>query len=140
MTISVLLVDDNVALREIFGMYLVSAGYNVVEASDGESALRLARNETITLAVIDVILPGRNGVSVLDALRRSSRMPILLISSLPESEVAWEVYGANGFMRKPLRPKELVSRVATLLASADKESPSETSLDTHASEASCGHA
>jgi DNA-binding response OmpR family regulator len=136
----VMIVDDNAALREILRVYLADAGYMIVETGDGENALRLAREEQIALAVLDVILPGCSGVAVLETLRHTSRMPVLLISSLSECEVAWKAYGANGFMRKPLRPKELVSRVTELLASAREESWQETSSVKDAPEALSGHA
>jgi DNA-binding response OmpR family regulator len=116
-------------------LYLTDAGYDVVEAGDGESALRLAEEKKIALAAVDVILPGYSGVAVLETLRTASTMPILLISSLSEKEVAWKTNGAQGFMRKPLRPKDLVSRVGALLAPASDESSEKTSSISHAFEA-----
>jgi two-component system, OmpR family, response regulator len=113
----VMLVDDNAALREILSLYLLDAGYEVLEAQDGEKALQLVRSQKVELTILDIMLPGGDELSVLHALRTFSQMPILLISSLPESEVIWETCGANGFMRKPLRPKELVSRVKALFES-----------------------
>ncbi len=111
----IMIVDDNAQLRELLGMYLTDAGYDITEAGDAESALAGMRARAIDLMVLDVVLPGRSGLFVLEEIRRSSRMPVLLISSLAESEIAWKTLGADGFLRKPLRPKELVSRVTRLL-------------------------
>ena len=114
---TVLVCDDEANLRELIRVSL-SPGYDVVEASDGEEALALARSLRPELVILDVMLPRMNGLSVLSELQRDpalAKTRVLVVTAQPDSqEEAW-ASGADGVVLKPFRPDELAEVAASLV-------------------------
>jgi DNA-binding response OmpR family regulator len=113
----VLVVEDEAPIREFVVTYLNDAGYETVEAVDGQSAIDLFVKNSIDLAIIDVNLPGISGHDVCKAIRKTSTMPILIVTALnrDEDELEGLSIGADDYITKPFNPKILVARVQTLL-------------------------
>jgi DNA-binding response OmpR family regulator len=117
---SVLVVDDDVMVRDVVGRYLGRAGYRVSVAGDGEEALRIAADSPPDLVVLDLMLPGLPGLEVARMLRQDSAVPIVMLTALGEEEdriVGLEL-GADDYITKPFSPRELVLRVASVLRRA----------------------
>lgn len=117
----ILVADDEDDVRDLVVYRLSRSGYDVVEARDGEEALRLAAGAPPDLAVLDVMMPKVDGYEVTRRLRAdaaTSRIPVILLTSRSqESDVShgFEV-GADDYLKKPFNPDELTARVRALLA------------------------
>ncbi|WP_038055653.1 response regulator transcription factor [Thermus amyloliquefaciens] len=115
----VLLVDDDPALLEVLGAYLRGAGFEVLEAKDGEKALELFPRAD--LVILDLMLPRLDGFKVLEEVRRERpELPILMLTARGEEEerVKGLELGADDYVVKPFSPKEVVARVKALLRRA----------------------
>lgn len=115
----VLLVDDDPALLEVLGAYLRGAGFEVLEAKDGEKALELFPRAD--LIILDLMLPKLDGFKVLEEVRRERpELPILMLTARGEEEerVKGLELGADDYVVKPFSPKEVVARVKALLRRA----------------------
>jgi DNA-binding response OmpR family regulator len=112
-----LVVDDDADARMTAANAIAPAGYRVVEASDGEAALEALRVQPIDVVVLDLGLPGRNGLDVLLSLRQHSDVPVLIVSATtdPTTRVAAFRFGADDFLVKPIFPAELVARMSTVM-------------------------
>lgn len=113
----ILIVDDDLALRELVRFALHRAGFATTEAADGRAALTRFAAEGADLVVLDVMLPELDGVEVCRALRRTSAVPILFLSSCAEEVdriVGLEI-GGDDYMAKPFSPRELVARIRAVL-------------------------
>ena len=113
----VLVVDDEPNIREVVGLYLRREGYAVVSATDGEEALGLFRRERPDLVVLDLILPGMDGIEVCRRMREERRVPLIMLTARGEEAdraVGLEA-GADDYVVKPFRPRELMARVSALL-------------------------
>ena len=113
----ILVVDDDAKIVRLVRMYLEREGWPVVEANDGRSALASVALEQPRLVVLDVMLPEVDGLSVAEALRRSSRTPVLMLSARGSTDDRIEglAAGADDYLTKPFSPGELVLRVRRLL-------------------------
>ncbi|MEB3324385.1 MAG: response regulator [Cyanobacteriota bacterium] len=114
---TLLVVDDEPAVRRVLVMRLQLAGYRVVCAEDGEEALELFHKEQPDLVVLDVMLPKLDGFAVCRRLRAESCVPIIFLSALDAiaERVAGLDLGADDYLPKPFSPKELEVRIATIL-------------------------
>lgn len=114
-----LVVEDEPAIRELIGLHLKLEGYGVVPSADGNEALRLARAEHFDLIVLDIMLPGLDGISLLGAIRRDSAnqdTPILMLTARREEadKVLGLETGADDYLTKPFGIREFVARVHAL--------------------------
>ncbi len=114
---SVLVVDDDPTVREVVVSYLRADGYDVKEAADGETALSMIRHERPDLVVLDVMLPGVDGLEVCRRIRTSTDLPVILLTALGsvQDRVAGLELGADDYLTKPFSPRELVLRAASVL-------------------------
>ena len=114
---TVLVVDDEPMLRNLLSHLLHLEGYKVLEAEDGVTALDVVATEHPDLVLLDVMLPARNGLDVLGELRRTSDVPVILVSARAEEDdrVAGLRLGADDYVTKPFSAAELSARVASLL-------------------------
>jgi DNA-binding response OmpR family regulator len=114
---SVLVVDDEPKIVEVVGDYLRSAGFSVTTAADGEGAIAMARARPPDLVVLDLGLPGRDGLDVARDLRRSSPVPIIMLTARREEtdRVLGLELGADDYLVKPFSPRELLARVRAVL-------------------------
>ncbi|XID94917.1 response regulator transcription factor [Paenibacillaceae bacterium WGS1546] len=116
---SVLIVEDQQVLREIMKEYLLDEGYRVLEASDGSQALELFREHEIDLIILDIMLPELDGWSVCRRIRKSSNVPILMLTSRSDEDdtlLGFEL-GADDYVVKPCSPPILLARAKRLLES-----------------------
>ena len=116
----VLVVDDDPTVREVVVSYLRAADHDVVEAGDGESALERHRDAPQDLVVLDLMLPGIDGIEVCRRLRQDGDVPVIMLTALGEETdrvVGLEV-GADDYVTKPFSPRELVLRVDSVLRRA----------------------
>jgi two-component system alkaline phosphatase synthesis response regulator PhoP len=117
----ILIVDDEPNIARLARDYLERAGFEALTAGDGTGALALARSRRPDLIVLDLGLPGTDGLDVIRALRRDSAVPIVVISARGEESdriVGLEL-GADDYLVKPFSPKELVARVRAVLRRTD---------------------
>ena len=122
MTASILIAEDDDDIRSLLRLYLEGEGYRVLEASDGAAALRLAREETPDMAVLDVMMPEMNGFELTRALRKYSDIPILILSakSQDNDKILGLNLGADDYIAKPFNPVEIVARVKAQLRRASR--------------------
>jgi two-component system alkaline phosphatase synthesis response regulator PhoP len=114
---TILVVDDEAGIVTLIRDYLENAGFRVLTARDGPTALACARAEKPDLIVLDLGLPGFDGLDVTRQLRRDSAMPIIMLTARGEESdklVGLEL-GADDYVVKPFSPKELVARVRAVL-------------------------
>jgi two-component system, OmpR family, alkaline phosphatase synthesis response regulator PhoP len=113
----VLIVDDDTKIVELVKLYLVRDGYAVLSAYDGQEALRLAREAHPDLIVLDIMLPGVNGLDITRTLRTESSVPIILLTAktTEQDRIAGLDLGADDYVTKPFSPKELAARVRAVL-------------------------
>ncbi|PPK66134.1 response regulator transcription factor [Actinokineospora auranticolor] len=114
---SVLVVDDDETVRDVVRRYLENAGYAVTVAGDGTEALRRCAAARPDLVVLDVMMPGPDGVEVCRRLRAADGPAVVLLTALGEEEdrVAGLEVGADDYVTKPFSPRELVLRVGSVL-------------------------
>jgi DNA-binding response OmpR family regulator len=117
---SVLVVEDDQTVRDVVRRYLEHAGMSVVEAADGRTGLALAHSGTPDLVVLDLMLPGMSGLDLCRELRRSSTVPVVMLTALGEEadRVAGLELGADDYIVKPFSPRELTLRVTRILERA----------------------
>jgi two-component system alkaline phosphatase synthesis response regulator PhoP len=113
----VLVVDDEPAIVEIVRDYLADAGYRVSTARSGEEALRQVRSIRPDLIVLDLGLPGLDGLDVARAIRQSRRIPIIMLTARADEadRVVGLELGADDYVVKPFSPRELLARVRAVL-------------------------
>jgi DNA-binding response OmpR family regulator len=117
MTKKILVIDDDSDILETCRDYLKSAGYEVITANDGLKGLTLARREKPDLIVLDLMLPGMEGLDVCRAIRRESDVPIIMLTARVEETdklIGLEL-GADDYITKPFSLRELVARVRVVL-------------------------
>jgi two-component system OmpR family response regulator len=114
---SILIVDDDPHIREVVRYALESAGHAVDAAEDGRAGLVAARSRAPELIVLDILMPGLDGIEVCRELRKTSSVPILFLSSKDDEidrVIGLEV-GGDDYVTKPFSPRELVARVKAML-------------------------
>lgn len=114
---TILVVDDEPKIVKTVRAYLENAGYRVVTANDGQMALTLFRHEKPALVVLDLGLPGMDGLDVARTLRRETNVPIIMLTArVDEADrlIGLEL-GADDYVTKPFSPRELVARVRAVL-------------------------
>jgi DNA-binding response OmpR family regulator len=118
---TVLVVEDEMKIARLVRDYLEHAGFEVIVAHDGDSAVASARGTRPDLIVLDLGLPGRDGLDVTRELRRSSSVPIVMLTARGDEadRVVGLELGADDYMVKPFSPKELVARVRAVLRRTD---------------------
>lgn len=113
----ILVVDDEAKIVKLVRSYLEQAGFAVVEAGDGQTALIQARREKPDLVVLDLGLPGIDGLEVARTLRRERETPIIMLTARIEDtdKIVGLELGADDYVTKPFNPRELVARVRAVL-------------------------
>jgi DNA-binding response OmpR family regulator len=116
----ILVADDDAHIVRLVELYLTKAGYRVVCAADGDEALRNVRDLHPDLLVLDVMMPGPDGMEITRSIRRSSDLPIIMLTarSSDVDRIAGLQFGADDYVTKPFNPVELVARVQTVLRRA----------------------
>ncbi|HEX4375984.1 MAG TPA: response regulator [Steroidobacteraceae bacterium] len=117
---TVLAVDDSASMRQMVGVTLRAAGYEVVEAADGDEALEYARKHRVDLVLADVNMPHMDGITLIAHLRTLPNYhltPLLLLTteSSPERKLQGKQAGATGWMVKPFHPEQLLATLERVL-------------------------
>lgn len=114
----ILVVDDDSRIRELLKRYLTQEGFEVYLAEDGKSLTRVMQRETVDLMVLDLMMPGEDGLSICRRLRAANeRLPIIMLTAKGEDVdriVGLEV-GADDYLGKPFNPRELLARIHAVL-------------------------
>jgi len=113
----VLTVEDDDSIRTVVKLALQDEGWGVLEAGNGEDALELFRAEGADVVLIDIMLPGMNGFEVCRSIRRTTDVPIIMVTARSDTHdvVAGLEAGADDYLTKPFEPKELSARIRALL-------------------------
>jgi two-component system OmpR family response regulator len=120
---SILIIEDEAALVAALSYNLRREGYDVASAGDGPEGLRLARSERPALVILDLMLPGMDGIDVCRRLRSQSTVPILILTAKSDEvdKVVGLEVGADDYMTKPFSVRELLARVRALLRRVEME-------------------
>lgn len=117
----ILIVDDEEQIRNILRMYLVREGYEISEAEDGEKGLKLFYEKPFDLVILDVMLPKKDGWSILREIKKYTETPVIMLTARDDSED--EVFGfemgADDYITKPFNNKVLLARVKSLLGKSN---------------------
>jgi len=113
MPAKVLIVDDETTIVDILAFNLRKEGYETIEANNGETGLRLALSENPDLVLLDIMMPGMDGLEVCKRLRKSSQVPVIMLTAKAEETdkvLSFEL-GADDYITKPFGVKEMLARV-----------------------------
>ncbi len=126
---TVLVVDDEPIVREVVVRYLAREGHETVEAADGDSARALLERSDPDLVVLDVMLPGTDGLDLCRWIRARSELPVIMLTARGEEadRIVGLELGADDYVTKPFSPRELAARVRSVLR---RSSPPESSVRT----------
>jgi two-component system alkaline phosphatase synthesis response regulator PhoP len=113
----ILVIDDEQSIRKLVSAYLRPEGYEVYTASDGTSGLKAARAYKPDLVVLDIMLPGMDGIELLSQLRRESDVYVIMLTAKAEEtdKIVGLSVGADDYVTKPFSPRELVARIKAAL-------------------------
>ncbi|MBF0815180.1 MtrAB system response regulator MtrA [Microbacterium paludicola] len=117
MTARILVVDDDTALAEMIGIVLRTEGFETLFCADGELAVDTWRQERPDLVLLDLMLPGKDGIEICTEIRAESGVPIIMLTARADTNdvVGGLEAGADDYIVKPFNPKELVARIRTRL-------------------------
>ncbi|HXV95348.1 MAG TPA: response regulator transcription factor [Gaiellaceae bacterium] len=146
MSTTVLVVDDEPIVREVVLRYLERDGFRTLEAGDGDTARRLLETESPGLVILDIMLPGIDGLELCRWIRARSDLPVILLTARGEEadRIVGLELGADDYVTKPFSPRELAARVRTVLrrttpdiGKAERLSFDELDLDARTREVAC---
>ena len=122
----VLVVDDDASVRALLARYLEVEGYQVEEAADGKEAMAAVTRQTPDLVLLDVMMPGEDGLDVLVRLRKTSDVPVILLTARGEEadRVLGLKLGGDDYIVKPFSPAELTARIGSVLRRGRRAAPS----------------
>jgi DNA-binding response OmpR family regulator len=125
---TVLVVDDEPVVREVVVKYLEREGFRTLEAGDGDSARDLLQRDSPGLVVLDVMLPGTDGLELCRWIRSRSDLPVIMLTARGEEadRIVGLELGADDYVTKPFSPRELAARVRTVLR---RSGPSDTKAE-----------
>lgn len=125
----ILLVDDDISLCELMSSYLSRSGFDVETCNDGEPSIEAARSNPPDLIVLDLMLPGMDGLTVCRHIRGFFDGPIVMFTALEEEidEVAGLETGADDYIKKPVSPRLLLARIRALLRRRDERATPKSS-------------
>jgi len=125
---NILLIDDDNELTELMHRFLTHEGFCVSSAPDGDAGLARIRQEAFDLAVVDVMMPGKNGMDVLRELRTFSQLPVIMLTARGEEmdRIIGLELGADDYVPKPCNPRELAARIRAVLRRYEAKGRQET--------------
>lgn len=117
MTHRIALIDDDAGLTDLLGAYLRAEGFDVTVASDGVSGVQLALSGSADVVVLDIMMPGRSGIETLRQIRRTSTVPVLMLTGRGDDldRILGLELGADDYVPKPCTPRELMARIRAIL-------------------------
>jgi two-component system OmpR family response regulator len=131
--VRLLLVDDEASLREPLADYLVRQGFVVRQAEDAAKARAALAEETPDLVLLDIMMPGEDGLSLCRHLAEARDLPVIMLTARgePTDRIVGLEIGADDYVVKPFEPRELVARIRSVLRRAAKAAPALTEEDAH---------
>lgn len=113
MAYTVLIADDDAQIRQLLSIYMAKDGYNVIEAENGVEALKACESEQIDMVLLDVMMPKMNGYQVIQKIRESNNVPIIMMSAKGQDEdkILGLDLGADDYIVKPFNPLEAMARI-----------------------------
>jgi two-component system response regulator VicR len=113
----ILIVDDESTIRDVLRRYLEREGFDVIDAADGQAALAAVESELPDLAVLDLMLPGMDGLTLAERLRELGQLPIVMLTAKGETadRIQGLELGADDYIVKPFSPREVVLRVKAVI-------------------------
>lgn len=113
----ILIAEDDLDIVELLTLYLESNSFKVISATDGEEAFNIIKNETVSLAIVDIMMPKMNGYELIKNIRNFSEIPIIITSakSMDNDKILGIDLGADIYITKPFNPLEVVAYVKSLL-------------------------
>ena len=113
----IMVVDDEMHIRELVRFYLDKAGFDTIEAANAEEALDIVENQYIDLAVVDIMLPGMDGFELVEQMRQYREFPVIMLTAKSQSKDKLRGFslGIDDYVTKPFDPDELMARVKTIL-------------------------
>ena len=127
--LKILVVDDESRMRKLVGDFLLKAGYEVMEAADGEAALDLFyANKEIALIILDVMMPKMDGWQVCREIRETSKVPVIMLTARSDEKDELQGFklGVDEYISKPFSPKILVARVEAILRRTNQTEENDT--------------
>jgi DNA-binding response OmpR family regulator len=126
----ILVVDDEANLRNLVGSYLRAEGFDVIEAGNGDEAIDQVRRRDPDLVILDVMMPGTDGIEALREIRRFSDVYVIMLTARAEEtdKVIGLSVGADDYLTKPFSPRELIARVKAVLRRARSGRPANEDL------------
>lgn len=114
---TILVVDDEKEIADLVEIYFSNEGYRVLKASDAAEAEKLLSENTVHLMILDIMMPGKDGMTLCRELRRCSDIPVLMLSARSQDidKIMGLTTGADDYLTKPFNPLELIARVKALL-------------------------
>ena len=127
----ILIVDDDININDLIDMYLKSVGYYTKKCFNGNDACNIIATHEIDLVILDVMLPGKDGIEVLKYIRKNSDIPVIMLTAKGEvfDKVLALELGADDYMVKPFESKELGARVKAVLRRADNKATNSKEID-----------
>ena len=128
---TVLVVDDEPIVRDVVVRYLERAGYRTLEAEDGDRARELLERESPNLVVLDLMLPGTDGLALCRWIRSTSQLPVIMLTARGEEadRIVGLELGADDYVTKPFSPRELAARVRSVLRRSTAAATEDERLD-----------
>lgn len=116
-TAHILVIDDDTRLRDLLQRFLTEEGFRVTSAADTAEARRKAASFEFDLMIVDVMMPGEDGIAFTKALRKDNQVPVLMLTAMGETEARINGLeaGADDYLAKPFEPRELVLRIQSIL-------------------------
>ncbi len=110
---NILVCDDDREIVKAIEIYLVKENYNVLKAYDGEECLKILKENTIHLVILDIMMPEKDGIETIEEIRKEKSIPVIMLSAKSEDEdkINGLNLGADDYVTKPFNPLELIARV-----------------------------
>lgn len=121
---NILIIEDETRIRFLLRDYFLKEGFNIIEASDGDEGINCFINSKVDLVILDIMMPRVDGITVLEMIRKVSKVPVILLTAKGQEEDKLFGYemGADDYITKPFSPKVLVAKVKALLKRTSEES------------------
>ncbi|MDX8382100.1 MAG: response regulator transcription factor [Ghiorsea sp.] len=120
---AILLIDDDRELCELMSRFLISEGFDVTTVHDGFAGLKMLQENSFELAVLDVMMPKKNGMDLLRELRQASSIPVIMLTARGEEmdRIIGLELGADDYLPKPCNPRELAARIRAILRRSEPQ-------------------
>lgn len=124
---NILIVDDDHGIRDLLGKFLQTHGFAVSLAKDGEEMKNNLQSDQVDLVILDIMLPGEDGMSLCRYIRASSNIPIIMLTAISEEieRILGLEMGADDYLSKPFNPRELLARIKAILRRSKQQNNDE---------------